>query len=196
MNDEVERFTPTSGRLMGGLALAVSLLVVVVGLVAPSQGIQAWLIAVTAFTAALSWAAMLRPTVTLVADDLVMRNMLETVHVPLAAVEDVVVRQVLAVRAGNRRFISPAIGRTRRQIGRDARSPSGDRVRQLAESSYGAFVEERIRSRAAEARAKVGVTAKSEQQQALAADVRRRPAWPEIVALAATALAVLVTLLF
>lgn len=194
MSEEVERFRPTSGLLTGALILGFSLLVVVVGLAAPAQGVPAWLIAMTSFTAALSWASMLRPAVSLVADDLKMRNMLETVHIPLVAIEDVAVRQVLVVHAGGKRFVSPAIGRTRRQIGRDSRLP-GDQARQLAEASYGVFVEERIRSRAADALVRAEARAASGEQEAPAAAVRRQPAWPEIIALAATGVAFVATLL-
>lgn len=193
MSDQVERFRPTSGLVTGGLIVAFSVLVAGVGLVAPSQGVPAWLIALSAFVAALSWASMLRPAVALVGDDLRMRNMLETVHVPLTEIEDVAVRQVLVVRADGRRFVSPAVGRTRRQLGRDAML-SGDQARQLAEASYGAFVEERIRSRAADALARSG-SGPSPSEQPPAAVVRRQPAWPEIIALSGTAVAFVVTLL-
>ena len=44
-----------------------------------------------------------------------MQNMLETVHVRLAAVEEMAVRQVLAVRAGDRRLVSTVVGRTWRK---------------------------------------------------------------------------------
>ncbi len=196
MSDEVERFRPTSGRLIGGLALVMSGVVVVIALVVRDSGVAPWGIAAACFTGALSWTAMLRPAVSLAEHELVMRNMLDTVHVPLAAVEDVVVRQVLAVKAGERRFLSPAIGRTRRQINRNVRVP-GEKSsgRKLAEEPYALFVEERIRGRAADAREKAGIKAHSEEQRALAADVRRERAWPEIAALTLSAVALVVTLL-
>jgi hypothetical protein len=103
------------------------------------------------------------------------------------------------VRAGDRRFVSPAIGRTRRQLVRSARrgeaAGSGGEERDLvalATASYPDYVEERIRLAADDHRKRLGVTRWSQEQQALALDVRREPARPELCALAAAALVLLV----
>ena len=45
---------------------------------------------------------MLRPALWVTREHLVMRNLAETVHIRLAAVEEMAVRQVLAVRAADR----------------------------------------------------------------------------------------------
>ena len=63
-----------------------------------------------AFAGILSYAALLRPAVRVDSDALVLRNMLDTNVVPLAAIDEVAVRQVLAVRADEKRYVSPAIG--------------------------------------------------------------------------------------
>ena len=47
--------------------------------------------------------------------ELVLRNMLSTIYIPLAAIEEVAVRQVLAVRAGDKRYVCAGVGRTLRQ---------------------------------------------------------------------------------
>jgi hypothetical protein len=99
---QVERFQPTSGRLTAVLVLLLAGVVVVVG-VADWGSIGAPVVAGAVLAAVLAWASMLRPALWATDDELVMRNMLETVHVPLAAVEQLAVRQVLAVRAGDKR---------------------------------------------------------------------------------------------
>ncbi|MCW2852334.1 MAG: hypothetical protein JWM84_1998, partial [Nocardioides sp.] len=94
--DRPERFAPTSGRVMGLIGMVLSLGVVGIGLFDRDAGIADSVIAACALLALLLWAAMLRPRVSLVGDDLELRNMLETVRIPLAAVEELAVRQLLA----------------------------------------------------------------------------------------------------
>ena len=113
---------------------------------------------------ALVWSSMLRPRVWATESDLVMRNMLDTVRIPLAAIESVVVRQVLAVGAGDARYVSPAIGHTLRQTFK----ASHGAPRKPATESYPVFVEERICQLAEDARARLGVRRYSDEQVALA----------------------------
>ena len=63
-----------------------------------------------AFAAIVSYAALLRPAVRVDAGALVLRNMIDTNVIPLALIDEVVVRQVLVVRADEKRYVSPAIG--------------------------------------------------------------------------------------
>jgi hypothetical protein len=118
---------------------------------------------------------MLRPRVWATESDLVLRNMLDTVRIPLAAIESVAVRQVLAVGAGDARYVSPAIGQSWRRTVKAGRGAT----RKPAES-YPFFVEERIGRLAQDARARLGVRRYSAEQAALAEGVRRQPAWVEI----------------
>lgn len=191
MSEEpVERFRPTSGRILGVIALVIALAVVVIGVVDREAGFSAPVVAAAVVIGVLVWSAMLRPKVWVTQQDLVLRNMLHTVCIPLAAIEQVAVRQVLAVSAGEKRFVSPAIGRNWRQAfraNRAARQPT-------AVESYPVFVEERIAQLAEDARARSGVTLLSDEQLVLAEGVRRTWAWPEIVALALASLAFVVTL--
>jgi hypothetical protein len=101
---------------MGALGLVLAAGGVVIGIkdLGRGYGLSLALGAVT--SGVLVWAALLRPRVWATRENLVMRNMLHTVRIPLVAIETVAVRQVLAVTAGERRFVSPAIGRTLRQI--------------------------------------------------------------------------------
>ena len=47
--------------------------------------------------------------------------MLESVTIPLAAIDTVVVRRYLLVRSGGEKYICPAIGRSLRKTGAHAR---------------------------------------------------------------------------
>ncbi|WP_134764654.1 hypothetical protein [Nocardioides sp. 1609] len=185
-----ETFVPTSGRVYGVAAVLLGLTGAVLGL-AGEGPVTWWVVALGVNFAALGWAAMLRPGVAVRDETLVLRNIVDTVRIPLAAVEEVAVRQVLAVRAGEKRYTSAAIGRKRRQLRRDDRVPRGGSadVGRMAEESYGLFVEERIRQLAEEARTTQGIKLYGPEQAALAAGVRREPAVPEIVLLAGSALA-------
>ena len=58
----------------------------------------------------------------------------------------------------------------------------------LAATSYPDFVEERIRAAAQDHRDRLGIRARSDEQLALAAVVRTDLAWPELCALTAAAL--------
>lgn len=186
---KVERFQPTSGRIMGAIALVIAAAVVVIGVVDRDHGYPLSVVLGAVVFGILVWAAMLRPRVWATEDHLVMRNMLHTARIPLAAIEQVAVRQVLAVSAGEQRYVSPAIGRSFRQTVKSNR-----RTEQSATESYPVFVEERISRLAEDARAQHGVRRFSEEQAALAADVDRTWAWPEIAGLTVFGLAFLVSL--
>ena len=69
-----------------------------------------------------------RPAVWVTRDALVLRGMFHTDRVPLAAIDKVVVTQVLAVSAGGRRFVSPAIGYSIRQTVKSRRARSSSKV--------------------------------------------------------------------
>jgi hypothetical protein len=188
-DEPVERFHPTSGRIMGTIALVLVAAVVVIGVLDREHGFPMPVVLGAVVFGILVWAAMLRPRVWATGDDLVMRNMLNTAHIPLAAIEQVAVRQVLAVSAGERRFVSPAIGRSLRQTLKSNRG-----AQQTALQSYPVFVEERISQLADDARTQRGVRRFSEEQVALGADVRTTWAWPEIVGLVGFGAAFLVSL--
>lgn len=183
MSEEpVERFRPTGGRLFGLLGLALAVLVVVLGLLNRDQGFPMPVVAAALACVVLVWAAMLRPGVWATPHDLVLRNMLHTAWIPLAAIEQVAVRQVLVVSAGEKRYVSPAVGRSWRQSITSARPTKAADLAQ----SYPDFVEDRISRLAEDARSRAGVRLLSDEQLELAAGVRRAWAWPEVVALGAT----------
>ncbi|MCW2794210.1 MAG: hypothetical protein JWO76_3308 [Nocardioides sp.] len=180
MNEEpVERFQPTSGRILGILGLVLAAGVIVIGLVDRDHGFPLPVVAGALAGGVLVWASMLRPRVWATQEHLVLRNMLHTAWLPLAAIEQVVVRQVLAVRVGEKRYVSPAVGRSWRQSIKTGRPTTAPDLAQ----SYPDFVEDRISRLAEDARAKAGVRLLSDEQLALASGVRRAWAWPEVVAL-------------
>lgn len=204
MSDEQpERFAPTSGRVMGVVGLLLAVFVVGFGLADPDLGFADWVIALSALGGVLVWAAVLRPRVSLVGEHLELRNMLETDLIPLAAIEELAVRQLLAVRTGDRRFLCPALGKSRRQLrGRPAFGSGAVAGRLRSKPSdarttvdFADFVEQRIRQRMEDERAARGIRAGSAEQLALAKEVRRQPAWPEIVAMVLLTVAVVVTIL-
>ena len=214
MADRVQRFSQTSGRVFGVLALLV-VLGVVVTILTDRDGQPSYAgLALALFFGALAWSALLRPRLELGASELVMRNMVTTVRVPLPAIESVSVRQVLVVFAGDKRYTSAAVGRSRRQLhregGRSGASgsqggaggfglipvqPSAPEAPETAASSYGLYVEQTIRTRVADALAQQGIKARSAEQARQAEGIVRRPAVPEIVALVGSAAAFLVLVL-
>jgi len=190
-----ERFRPTSGRVTGVLALVAVAAVVVLGVV---EGFPAPVVAGAVLVGVLAWASMLKPRVLVADRRLVLRNMLETTSIPLAAIEELAVRQVLAVRVGERRFVSPAVGRSWRNTLKSSRRPApgdGDGDAQRKDPAYADVVEARIRQLVDDDRAQRGIRRYSPEADALAAEVRRTPAWLEIGLLGAALLAFLVTLL-
>ena len=183
--DGVERFPSTGGRVIGVLVLALSAAVVAL---AVAERDESWALSLGlagAAFAAVAWASMLRPALAVDDERLVMRGMVDTVEVPLAAIEQVAVRQVLVVRAGEKRYVSPVIGKTRRTLTRTEREAA---ARQPAhgEVGYADFVEERISRLAEQARSERGVALLSDEQLALAQDVRRVWSWPVIAVVTAT----------
>lgn len=183
MSEEpVERFVPTGGRILGVLALALVAAIVLIRVLDTDSGLPMPVVWASVALGVLAWAAMLRPRVWVTEDDLVLRNMLETTRVPLAAIERVIVQQLLIVEAGEKRFVSPAIGKSWRQTIKQNRASS----RPTALDSYPVFVEERISQLAEDARAQRGVANLSDEQLALAAGVRRDYAWLEIFGLLAS----------
>jgi hypothetical protein len=192
----VERFQPTSGRLSGYLGLATAAFVLVLLAFEWSSGTPLGVAIVTLFGAVLVWAAMLRPAVWITRRDLVLRGMFQTDRIPLAAVEKVVVTQVLAVFAGGQRYVSPVVGYTVRQSVK-ARLQRRDEIeaRHGAGDSHQLFVQARIDAFAQDARDRAGVRPGSAEQQALADGVRREWAWLELGAAGVLVLAFVVWLL-
>ncbi len=192
----VERFHATSGRVTGWLTVVGAAAVVAAGLVYLDEGFPSWVVGAALLVGAVAWAAMLRPALWATEEHLVMRNLVETVHIRLAAVEEMAVRQVLAVRAADRRWVSTVVGRPWRKaiVTRSASSTSGAAA-PLDGMPYADFVETRLHELVDRARASAGVRAGSAEQLALPDAVRREPAWLPLGLIAVSAIVCVVTLL-
>jgi len=177
-----EKFPPTSGRVMGSLAVVLCAALAAYAAVDGEDGFRAPVAWGAAFAGIVSYAALLRPGVRVESDALVLRNMIDTNVVPLAAIDEVVVRQVLAIRADEKRFVSPAIGTSFLRTVRPRTDRGG-----VAELTYPEYVRDRILHLADGARRRSG--------DADPPPVRREWAWPEIAALAVTAVGLAVTIL-
>ena len=191
----VERFHATSGRVTGWLAVALAAVVVVAGLVYLDDGFPDWVIGAALLMGVLAWAAMLRPALWATRDHLVMRNLGETVHIRLAAIEEMAVRQVLAVRAADRRWVSTVVGRPWRKAVTTRRKPKdGEGVAQEG-MPYADFVENRLYDLVDRARTAAGVRAGSAEQLALPDAVRREPAWLPLGLIVASVVVLVLTLI-
>ena len=138
-------------------------------------------------------ASMLRPALWATEEHLVMRNLAETVHIRLAAIEELAVSQVLAVRAGDRRLVSTVLGRSWRKAVKSRRAPSPeDGTREGMR--YVDWAEHRLRELVDAARDRAGVTAGSEEQRALPDAVRRERALVPLALIAVAALLMVVSL--
>ncbi len=190
----VERFHATSGRVTGWLTLGLSAVLVVFGLVYLDEGFPPWVVGLALLVGVLAWASMLRPALWATQHHLVMQNLAETVHIRLAAVEEMAVRQVLAVRADDRRWVSSVVGRSWRKAITARRAPdaSGEAREGMP---YAEFVENRLHDLVDRARTAAGVVPGSPEQLALPDPVHRERAWLP-VGLIAAALVVLVVTFF
>lgn len=198
----VERFRPTSGRLSGVLGLVTAGVVLVLAVLGWDGGATLGVMIVAVLGAVLVWAALLRPALWATGRDLVMRGMFHTDRVPLAAIDRVRVTQVLTVSVGERSLVSPVVGYSLRRMTKnrfqppDRMEPTGPAGGAPPEArEHQAFVESRIVHLASTAREQAGVRPGSAEQRALADDVRRSWAWPEIAACLALAAAFAVWLL-
>ena len=211
--EEFERFRPTNGRVMGVVGLGLCVVVAVAFCAYEPVGAAVPGVIGCAIAAIVVWLAMLRPSVAASETQLRLRTLLETVSIPLASVDTVVVRRYLLVRSGGRKYICPAIGRSLRKTvrtemrwgGQQLMSPGlseeaisrGTMKTDVAEAgmAYPDFVEQRISQLAANDRARRGIEERSEEEYELGAQVVRRTAWRELGVLAALAVAFVVTLL-
>lgn len=173
----VERFPPTSGRVVGVVAVLLCATMLVYALVDGDNGFGAHVAWGAAFVGVVAYAALLRPAVRVESGALVLRNMLDTHVLPLARVDEVAVRQVLAVRAGEKRYVSPAIGTS---FLRTIRPRTDASVTGL---TYPEYVRDRILHLADGARRRAADDVPA---------VRRVWAWPEIAGLVVTAVGLVV----
>ena len=187
-----QTFRSPGAVITGGITAVVTLALAGFGAFYPDAGWADWLILTFVLVAVVSYVAQVRPALVLGETHLTLRNMLQTVHVPWPAVGEVLVQQITTVQAGDHVYDCPAVGRSPRQIKRDAALPLDHHP---TEDSFGRFVESQIQHRARDARAKEGIVEGSAEQHALADGVGVTRAWPEIVLLVGTIASLVVAIL-
>jgi hypothetical protein len=191
----VEKFAPNGGTLIAVLGGIVALAFIVAWAV-DIHRVPLWVPAVALLGSVVVWISTVRPRVRVQNHELVLRNMVTTTYLPLASIEEVAVRQVMAVRAGGRRYVCAGAGRTLRSAMKGtamerARGQMGGLRGELANVrepgvNYADFVEMRVQELVNEDRMRRGVKKFSAEADELAGQVRREWAWPEIGALAVT----------
>ena len=200
----VEKFARNGGTfvaVLGGLAILGFL----VAWVLDPGGVPLWVPSGALFAGVVLYGSTVRPRVLVEGGELVLHNMFSTVHIPLATVEEVVVQQVLAVRAGERRFVCAGAGRTLRAVmrGSAVQRARGQATAMTGElgydiqrgMDYADYIESRLRQMIRDDRQKRGITSVfSPAAEELRARIRRVWAWPEIAALVATTVFLLVAL--
>jgi hypothetical protein len=198
----VQVFRPTSGTVIGWIGVAVA--AVAAALTAATEpnvtGVRAVL--GTALLALVIWVVLLRPRAAAYSETLVLRNQLSDVHLPLARIDSVVVRQTLNVWVGDERYVCAGIGRSTRNllntrgrgtmavIGVDQTNPRAGVAPEgepAGTVDYATFVETRITDLARSAR--------RDLRDRVPPPVRRVWARRELVALAALGVAFVVSLL-
>jgi hypothetical protein len=193
----VEKFAPNGGTPIAVIGGVVAL-AFVVAWAFDTDGMPLWVPALALLFAVLLHMSTVRPRVRVEDRQLVLRNMATTVRLPLASVEEVAVRQVLAVRAGGKRYVCAGVGRTLRQAMKGsavqhAREEMGGLRGEMARAvrepgmNYGDFVELRIRELVNEDRVRRGIKLYSAEADELARQVRREPAYVELALLVAAA---------
>lgn len=180
-------FDPTSGRATAVLTVVLGVAAVLVAVAFP-DGYPPAVGTGGILAIVLAWAAALRPRVWLEGPSLVLRGMFTSVHLPLAAVQSVVVQQVLVATVADKRYANPAVGRSRfRAMGRPRTTRDltmtavpGEGWQPDQGADYADFVEERIQEAVRAARVAPGKGADCV--------VRREPAWVPIALVPAATL--------
>lgn len=120
----VQKFRPTNGTVPGYLGIGAAALLSAYVLVTDPSWESVRVSLVAALVALVVWVALLRPRAGVYGHTLTLQNMLRDTHLPLAEVDDVVVRHTLNVWVRGRRYVGVGIGRsTRALLGTRSRGP-------------------------------------------------------------------------
>lgn len=199
----VERFKPTSGMFVGwaGLVCAAVAIVYCATSVHTVAGLRVALGALV--FGIVVWVTQLRPRATAYRHHLVLKNVLRDTSIPLAAIDEVSVRQTLRVFAGDQRHVCVGIGVPVRE---ELRRKRKNRAQLLGTSRWGEFAEKAERAAPDQTGmsyqtfvvTRIGELVEQEKKEHKVAEpgaVRRRWAWPEIAALAVAGVAFLASFL-
>lgn len=121
----------------------------------------------------IAWATLIRPALVYRTDSLLLRNVLHDVEIPWALVDDIDVRQVAVIYAGDAKYLCAGLSKGRRQL---VRGP-----KEGAEPSSADQAAELGKQRAVAAR-RDAVDALPTPDQ-----IERRPAWADVILIAAGA---------
>lgn len=195
----VERFKPTTGVLSGWIGLVfVAVGIAYVALeVHTKTGLQVAL--GLAFLGMVIWVTQLRSRAAAYPSTLLLKNSLVDIRVPLRLVDEVSATRTLNVWVGERRYVCIGIGRSMKSMFKSERASSQSlgfsKLHQYTETAsspdqramtYETFVTNRIQE--------LADRAKKSSTEEPAPEVRRLPAWPEIVVLVVTGTAFVATL--
>jgi hypothetical protein len=202
----VERFKPTSGQIVGyvGLALAVFTVGYVAVDVHTVTGLRVGLGAV--FFAVVIWVTQLRPRVTAYPRHVVLRNAVRDTHVPLGAVDEVSMGQVLSLWVGDARYSCIGIGQSMRADVKARKRSSLDgsvgtsRWSELAQKAERANIDERAMTYQTFVVTRLEELVEAAKREHAREDSepgtpRHVVAWPEVTVLAVSGLAFAVSLL-
>lgn len=172
-----EWFRNSSSTVWGLISMAAALVVIVL------DAVTGWHLETTVgglLFALVAYAAFIRTKVGVSEGDFVLHHLYSTVRFPMAALESVSVGRTLGAYAGGRTYVSGAVGRPLREAVKKNRDHK-------PLSNHADFIEERLNSLAQDARDRRRIKQDSDEQFALAEDVRRRWDWPLIALTAAVA---------
>lgn len=186
---DVEWFVAPGNLVWAVASVVFGLGVTVVTLIEADDAI--WPLAGLLF-ALLAYASMWRPRIGASSDTLLLRAMYSTQMIPLAAIDSVVISRTFAAHVIGRNYVSSAIGRGLRESVVGKRRPKGA---ETVKMGYADIVETRLTALVENARARTGVQRGSEAQGALAAQVRRTWAWPEMALSIVVTIALIVAVL-
>ncbi|MBB3087330.1 hypothetical protein [Nocardioides albus] len=187
MNDDQpeEWFRHSSSTVWGLLSIGGAVAVIVI------DAVTGWHPETTAgglLFALVAYAAFIRTKVGVSEGDFVLYHLYSTVRFPLAALESVSVGRTLGAYSGGRTHVSGAVGRPMRE------AVKGGKRDHKPLSNQSDFIEDRLNSLAQDARERRGIKRDSDEQFALAEDVRRSWDWPLIAITAVVAVAFVVLL--
>jgi len=112
----VQKFKPTGGVVVGYTSLIVLGGCVVLAAVTEPNLLGLRIVLALLLIMSLTWVALLRPRADATVATLRLRNLFSDHLVPLAHIDEVLVRQMLVVRVGEDRYSCVGIGRSARQL--------------------------------------------------------------------------------
>ncbi|MFI5626556.1 hypothetical protein ACIA03_24070 [Nocardioides sp. NPDC051685] len=173
MNDEQpeEWFRNSSSTVWGILAAGAAVAVIVID---AATGWHPETTAGGALFVLVAYAAFIRTKVGVSGGDFVLHHLYSTVRFPMAALESVSVGRTLGAYAGGRTYVSGAVGRPMRE------ALKGSKREHQPLSNQADFIEDRLNALAQDARDRRRIKRDSDEQFALAEDIRRSWDWPLI----------------